>query len=258
VILLETYESFAKREKAPFRTTKERLRRLVKRYAGLFWAGKFAVGSAVGFLDTEIILVAGTYLLWGKVNPPQGSFSSPAFLTLNAIAFGVGVTVAFLVNETLMLRNPNTPRMEFSLRSIMKRLIKFHLIFLTGNVIIVVVQLLLLKEFSVPPIFGNIVGAIVSFPASYFFSMHFVWEIDNTGEDRRQAPEKIGQLSDSLRRAELSRDEIEKILRRFPILNESYDIKIDEYKFDLDNNRENETTIDFGIRLNVMTEKVEH
>src|SRR5579864_5045551 len=76
-----------------------KIRRLVEKYARLVEAGKFAAGSAIGFLDTEIILVLGSYELYGRLTPLPNASGSPSFWALNAIAFGIGVTVAFLVNE---------------------------------------------------------------------------------------------------------------------------------------------------------------
>jgi putative flippase GtrA len=249
---LQTFESIERRQGFP-RKSQGRLRRLIEKYAGLLQAGKFAAGSAIGFLDTEIILVLGSYFLYGRLNAPQSAFPSPAFWALNAIAFILGVTVAFFVNETLMLRNRKGYGRQFSLWSVIKRLVKFQLIFLTGNLIIVVVQMFMLREFSFPPFFGNIVGAIVSFPASYFFSMHFVWDSSIPTAGRSQTEGK--QQREPWQRSEFGRVEAEKVLRGFRDPNENYDIKVDEYKFDLIDNRENQKVIDFAVRFDVVNRK---
>ncbi|MDA4115619.1 MAG: hypothetical protein OK442_03570 [Thaumarchaeota archaeon] len=46
-----------------------------------------------------------------------------------------------------------------------------------GNVLIVAVQLTLLATISLSPVFGSVVGAVVSYPVTYAVSMHFVWGI---------------------------------------------------------------------------------
>ncbi len=51
----------------------------------------------------------------------------------------------------------------------------------------VAIELLLMKEFSFPPAVGIVAGAIASFPLSYFFSIHFIWEINPSSS--------IGKLS---------------------------------------------------------------
>ena len=159
------------------RRVRSRLRRLQNRYRGIFRAAKLAAGSGVGFLDTEIVLILGSFLLYGKPNAPPNAFYSPIFFLLNIIAFVVGVSVAFFVSDALIL-GKNRER-NHDLRHTLVKLGKFQLIFLAGNLAMVAVELLLLKEFSSPPVLGMIVGAIASFPVSYFFSMSFVWQLSN-------------------------------------------------------------------------------
>jgi putative flippase GtrA len=248
---MQRYEFNEESEKRQPRAKDGKIPRLMKRYAGLINAVKFATGSAIGFLDTEIILVVGSYFLYGKLSAPQSASSSASLWALNAAAFGIGVTVAFFVNEMLILRNEGGTWHKFGLWSILGRLVKFQLIFLTGNLIIVIVQLMLLREFSVPPYLGNIIGAIVSFPTSYFFSMRFVWSLNNTtkysksrGASRAPQEEWEKTIAD-----------VHRALRNFPgFRDENHKIKVNEYRLDLSPLRENLTLMDFGLSLEVITQ----
>ncbi len=74
-------------------------------YPSVFRAAKFAAGSFVGFLDTEIILAAGTYFLYGKLSAPSFAFQSVQFVLINIISFVFGVTVTFFINNTLLIQN---------------------------------------------------------------------------------------------------------------------------------------------------------
>ena len=233
-----------------------KLRQLIKKYAGVFRAGKFAVGSAIGFLDTEIILILGTYILYGQLSAPQSASASPAFWALNAIAFSVGVTVAFFVNEMLILRDRQGRTARTTLWATIQRLVKFQLIFLTGNVIIIVVQLLLLREFGIAPYIGNIVGAIVSFPASYFFSMHFVWSSNEP--ERNPKPVPRTSLPEIHREPVPSVDVKRQIMKQFPrFTNENLNIDVHEYKLDISNIDENTFLINFSLNLDVTPKKIE-
>lgn len=153
-----------------------RLRRLIERYPFIFRAAKFAGGSAIGFVETEIILMIGTYFLYGSLSAPPNAFSSLSFLALNIAAFVTGVTVAFFINETL-IGHVKSPKINYDL---LVRLLKFQLIFLSGNLAMIAVELLMLREFAFLPILGIVVGAIATFPLSYFFSMRFVWQISRS------------------------------------------------------------------------------
>jgi putative flippase GtrA len=234
--------------------TEEKLRRWKRKYSSLFRAGKFATGSAIGFLDTEIILTSGTYLLYGKLSAPQSAFSSPIFWALNVLAFFVGVSVAFFVNESLLIRNEGR-RINYGLSSILTRLAKFQISFLAGNVAMTAVQLLLLKEVSFPPVFGNIVGAIVSFPISYFFALHFVWQLNGTEINRRASR---GQTKIDARSGlfpQLSeRDLIEILSRRISTPYGNYGMNVKDYRFDVIPKGNNQTTIDFSVRMDVVPE----
>ena len=147
------------------RGLRNRLRRFQNRHPETFRAAKLAAGSGVGFFDTEVTLIVGSFLLYGKPDAPSNPSYSPIFLILNIIAFLVGVSVAFFVSDSLIL---GENREEINLRRSLARLGKFQLIFLVGNLAMVAVELLLLRALF-PPVLGTIVGAIASFPLSYFF-----------------------------------------------------------------------------------------
>jgi hypothetical protein len=57
------------------------------------------------------------------------------------------------------------------------RLCRYQLASLLGNVLIVGVQFALLATISLSPVFGSVVGAIVSYPLTYAVSMRFVWRV---------------------------------------------------------------------------------
>lgn len=57
----------------------------------------------------------------------------------------------------------------------MVRFLKFQAVSESGNVGIVLVQLLLLATLSVTPLVGTVVGAIVTYPMVYMISIWFVW-----------------------------------------------------------------------------------
>ena len=88
------------------------------------------------------------------------------------LAFGVGVTAAFVINERVTVRARGDGRAGW-----LARWGKYQLASLLGNVLIVAVQLALLAAVSLSPVFGSIVGAVVSYPVTYAVSMHFVWGI---------------------------------------------------------------------------------
>ncbi len=160
----------------------QRFQKLVTRYRALFHAAKYGICLATGFLVTEAILTGGIFAVYHSVSVSSTNSLSPTLLELNALAFGIGVTVSFFLNERFTMRD-NFDRRPGA-RNTLIRLVKFQLVSLAGNLVTVGVQLLLLGVFSVPPTFGNIVGAIVAFPVSYFVSMRIVWKISGLSPPR--------------------------------------------------------------------------
>src|SRR5487761_1654838 len=150
---------------------KQKFRALDKRYSGLFRAG------IIGFLVAEAIITFGVLVLYGNANVPGATYSSLTLLELNIIAFAIGVTVGFFVNEHITVRNQREQRSRKGKRSVIGRLLEFQGVYAAGNVITIGVQLALLAAITLSPVLGNIVGAIVAFPLSYFISMRYVWKI---------------------------------------------------------------------------------
>ena len=141
---------------------------------GVLRIAKFAVASGIGFLVAEVILVLGVIVFYRTIDVPSAAYSSPTILGLNALAFGTGVTVAFVINEGVTVRGQSEKRRR-GWASWLVRWCKYQLASLLGNVVIVGVQLALLATVSLSPVFGNVAGAIVSYPVTYLVSMHFVW-----------------------------------------------------------------------------------
>ena len=133
---------------------------------------KFAIATGLGFLIAEGILILGVFVLYHAIEVP-GISDSPTILGLDALALGSGSTLAFLVNERVTVTKYDSRTSA----SWPVRWAKYQLAKLLGNIIIVVVQLLLLVAVALSPIFGSIVGAIVSYPVTYAVSMRFVWRL---------------------------------------------------------------------------------
>ncbi len=142
------------------------------RRRGVLRIVKFALASSIGFLIAEAILVLGVLALYHTTKVPGITSSSLAILGLDALAFGVGVTAAFVINERVTVRGHHRGGASW-----LVRWGKYQLAALLGNVLIVVVQLALLATISLSPVFGSVVGAVVSYPVTYAVSMYFVWRV---------------------------------------------------------------------------------
>ncbi len=149
----------------------ERLRELERKY-NVIRLAKFGVAGVVGFLALEGILVAGLYALYGDVNIPSDMASSAGLLSLDVLASATGVVVGFFVNETTTVRA--LPRRK-GWRGTLVRLAKFEGVYAVGSAITIGVQLALLAWLTLSPAVGNVVGAVVAYPVSYYMSMRFVW-----------------------------------------------------------------------------------
>lgn len=134
---------------------------------------KFAFATGLGFLIAEGVLVLGVFALYGDIEVP-GLSSSPTILGLDALALGIGSTAAFLVNERVTVKK----RDSRTTASWLVRWGKYQLAKLLGNILIVVIQLALLATVSLSPIYGSIVGAILSYPITYAVAMVFVWRVN--------------------------------------------------------------------------------
>jgi putative flippase GtrA len=134
---------------------------------------KFAIATGFGFLVAELVLVLGMFAVYHTIEVP-GLSSSPTILGLDALALGTGSSVAFVVNE----RSTVTKLDSRTTASWPVRWVKYQFAKLLGNILIVITQLALLATIALSPVYGSIVGAIVSYPITYAVSMVFVWRIN--------------------------------------------------------------------------------
>jgi putative flippase GtrA len=152
-----------------------RLTTLADRY-GVLRAARFGVAGIVGFAVAEAIIVGGLFLIEGTLQVPSGYSSSPLLLTVDIVAFVVGVTVGFFVNERTTFRD--APGRERSGRGeTAVRLAKYQGVYVIGNAITIATQLVLLAAFALSPAIGVMVGAVAAYPVSYVISMRFVWKV---------------------------------------------------------------------------------
>lgn len=158
------------------------IRDLSNKYYPLFRAAKFAIAGAVGFLVVEVILIIGVFELYDTTKVPSLASSSPTIVGLYILAFAVGVTVAFFINERVTVHNEGEQK-KSSEKNVIFRLLKFQLAYALGNAVNIIVALALLAEIALSPVYGNIVGAIVAYPISYFISMRVVWKLDLVGKN---------------------------------------------------------------------------
>jgi putative flippase GtrA len=142
---------------------------------------RFAIASALGFLVFEAVVILGVVILYGSIDVPSLAKSSLGILGLDAMALGLGATAAFLINERVTVQDSGEMmkkgRARWSLRWG-----EYQLASLLGNAIIVVIQVSLLATIALSPVFGNIVGAVVSYPVTYVVAMHLVWRVRPFGE----------------------------------------------------------------------------
>jgi putative flippase GtrA len=148
----------------------------MERRFGTFRVVRFAIASALGFLVFEAVVAFGVVMLYGSINVPSFATSSSWILGLDVVALGIGATVAFLINEQVTVQDSGVARKKGRL-SWSLRWGEYQLASLLGNVIIIVVQVSLLATIALSPVFGNVVGAIVSYPVTYVVAMHLVWRV---------------------------------------------------------------------------------
>jgi putative flippase GtrA len=178
---------------------RQKIMSLDKRYHA-FRLAKFAIATGTGFLLAEGILMLGVLLLYGRSSAPGDAYSSPVFLALDFAALGLGVALSFFLNERFTVKVHKWHKNEVR-TSRPFRLLKFEGVSAMGNATTVGVQLVLLAAFSIAPVIGTIIGAVVSYPITYVISMHFVWKPVAAGpadkalsHHRHQTPKKSGLL----------------------------------------------------------------
>ena len=135
---------------------------------------RFAIAGAIGFVVTELVLTMGLLAIYGRLSLPHSSFASPALLVLDIISLMIGVSASFLINEKITVKVSKVVGKQVRNRFV--RFLKFQAISGVGNAGIIVVQLLLLASFEISPLFGTIIGAIVTYPIMYYVSIRFVWK----------------------------------------------------------------------------------
>ena len=150
---------------------------LARKY-GIFRIVKFTLATATGFLAHEIILVSGIFAVYHVIMVPNVVDYSFALtlLGLDVLALGTGDTVAFVINERVTVRVKDEAGREGRSNWFI-RWGKYQLVAFMGNIMIAGVQLGLLATISLHPAFGDMVGAMVSYPVTYSISMHFVWGV---------------------------------------------------------------------------------
>ena len=150
-----------------------RLRELAERYDAIR-AAQFGAAGIVGFLAAEGIIISGLYLLNGDLEAPSSFAASPDLILIDILAFAVGVTVGFTINERTTFRKAvgRAPRGK---RATLVRLAKFQGVYVVGNAITIGTQLALLAAFALSPAIGVMVGAVAAYPVSYVISKRAVW-----------------------------------------------------------------------------------
>src|SRR5579872_312524 len=122
------------------RSTKEKVNNLEKRFGALFRAAKFGIAGIVGFFVAELILTIGVYELYHNLNVQSSAYASPTLLELNVLAFGIGVTVSFFINEKITVNNEAEQKKSQGAKNTIIRLLKFQLVYLAGNAVTIGVQ----------------------------------------------------------------------------------------------------------------------
>jgi len=162
-------------EHTPFPHWMKTLDGLEKKH-GVFRVVRFAAASSTGFLVNEAIVVMGVLVLYRTIKVPSFSQSGLNILGLDALALGIGDTVAFVINERVTVKGLGEEKRKGRLRWSI-RWSEYQLTSLLGNAMVVGIQLSLFATTSLSPVFGNVVGALVSYPVTYVVSMHYVWRV---------------------------------------------------------------------------------
>ena len=109
---------------------------------------------------------------YGSANVPSSDSSSPTLIAIDILAFLVGVSVGFLVNEKTTVKKVVAGGVR---DGVLVRLAKYQGVYILGNAITIGTQLALLAAIALSPAVGVMVGAVVAYPVSYLISMRVVW-----------------------------------------------------------------------------------
>jgi putative flippase GtrA len=170
---------------------KEWIHRIGSFYTSLFKIGTFGISSGIGFLVAEAILTVGIFFIFGSIKVKAPLSSSPTLLAIDIFALSVGVTVSFFINQTSF----KWAELIDPAHALFRRFMKFQLVSWGGNALIIGVQLLLWREFSLSPSIGNIVGALATFPLAYLFSMRYVWKNSTRKSTKENTTRGIAKIT---------------------------------------------------------------
>lgn len=137
----------------------------------------FAMAAGTGLLVYESLLVLGILAVYHVVAVPSFIHSSLTVPGRDAVALGLGDTVAFVTNERITVKS-KAGRARARKLSCLRRWSRHQFIAFMGNLGLAGVQLALLAGVSLFPAIGGIVGAIESYPLTYALSMYFVWGVN--------------------------------------------------------------------------------
>jgi putative flippase GtrA len=151
--------------------------RISKKHRGIFKFVKFVFANTIGGIISEIVLLIGLLLIYRNLIIPSNTYSSLTLLELNILAQGIGIAVAFVINEHITV---HVDQKNKGKEQLIIRLLKFEGLNGIGSSMGVLVQLLLLGTLSLSPALGNIAGGVVAYPIQYFVSMRFVWRRNNS------------------------------------------------------------------------------
>ncbi len=135
---------------------------------------EFAMAAGAGFLLNLVVLSLGLIVIFHSSIVSRAGDPSPAVLGLDVLALCAGDTLAFTINESLTVRGRVEGKGAVSW---LARWGRYQMAAWMGNAIITVVQLASLLAFALAPASGSILGAVVSYPITYFVSMRFVWRL---------------------------------------------------------------------------------
>jgi putative flippase GtrA len=135
---------------------------------------RFAAASVLGFGVAELSLAAGLLVYYGRLVLPQTSYGSLPLIGLDVLSLAVGVSASFFINERITVSA--TSRTEAGASRLLYRYARFQAVSWLGNAGIILVQLALLGTIGLPPPIGSLVGAVVTYPVVYLFSVRIVWK----------------------------------------------------------------------------------
>jgi putative flippase GtrA len=97
---------------------------------------------------------------------------------LDVLSLVIGVSASFFINERITVHVPKPVKSDEANR--FKRFLKFQAVSGLGNAGIIAVQLALLATLEISPLFGTVIGAVVTYPVVYFISIKYVWKAHRT------------------------------------------------------------------------------